>query len=90
MCKENWLTIVDRILMCERDPTVDGYVVTLKKDRLIIRHLSKKAPDVCSLFLWREGIIQCRVTGKSLIWFMGQVQILYIPVLPLSLVASKF
>ena len=36
-----------------------------RKDRSVIRHLHRQVLPVCSLLLWREGMIRCTVTVNS-------------------------
>lgn len=52
--------------MCERElrNVTDRYAVAVKKDGMIIGNLLREVSRICSLFLRREGNIQCTVTGR--------------------------
>ena len=57
---------IGEILVCEGEPenSTDRYAVKVIKNGVIVGHLPKKISRSISLFLRREGIVTCRVTGK--------------------------
>ena len=58
--KEVWEVTVRESLVCEREPENASfpYVVAVKKEGNIMRHLPGKVLRVCSLFLRRRGTIE--------------------------------
>ena len=60
-----WIPELGDSLLCEREPTNfnDRYAVSVVKDDIIIGYLPKAIPWICSIFLLRNGTIDCTVVG---------------------------
>ena len=63
--KEIWDAEVGEKLECQRETgnPHDIFAVAVLKSGVILGHIPKKISSICSLFLWRGGVIHCRVTG---------------------------
>ncbi len=62
-----WTPEIGDSLLCRREPrnAVDRYAVAVvKADGTIVGHLPKKISLVSSLFIRREGLISCEITGS--------------------------
>ena len=60
-----FLRILTEILSCIRETTnrFDPFAVAVKKDSIVVGHVPRKIPAICSLFLRRRGIISCQIVG---------------------------
>ena len=66
--KEVWKTAVGEALVYEREPenASNQYAVSVKKERTIIRYLSRKLSRMYFLFFFAlGGTIECTVTGHK-------------------------
>ena len=63
--KDRWAAAFGELLTCSREPTnaSDSYAVAVIKDETTIGHLPRKMCRVCSVFLRRGSLINCKVTG---------------------------
>ena len=61
-----WIAVVGECLVCQREPlnSSDRYAVAVMKDDVIVSHLPRHLSRVLSLFLLRNGTIECIVTGS--------------------------
>ena len=61
-----WTSELGKYLVCEREPTNvnDRYAVAIAKDNIIIDHLPRAHLKIYSLFLLRNGTIDCIVIGS--------------------------
>ena len=61
-----WIAVVGECLVCQREPlnSSDRYAVAVMKDDVIVSHLPRYLSRVLSLFLLRNGTIECIVTGS--------------------------
>ena len=60
-----WTPELEEYLVCEREPTNlnDRYAVAVVKDDVIVDHLPRAQPKIYSLFLCKNGTIDCIVMG---------------------------
>ena len=60
-----WTAVVGECLVCQREPlnSSDRYAVAVLKDDVVVGHLPRHMSRVLSLFLLRNGTIECIVTG---------------------------
>ena len=60
-----WTPEIVEYLVCERQPTnsIDRYTVAVVKDNIIVGHLPRAQSKIYSLFLFRNGTIDCIVIG---------------------------
>ena len=60
-----WTPEIGKYLVCEREPTnsIDRYTVAVVKDDVIVGHLPRAQSKIYSLFLFRNGTIDCIVIG---------------------------
>ena len=60
-----WTAVVGESLVCEKEPlnSSDRYAVAVLKDDVVVGHLLRHLSRVLSLFLLRNGTIDCIVTG---------------------------
>ena len=68
--KDIWTPFVGETLSCEReeDNTADPYAVAVKKKfgrrmPVVVGHVPRRISAACCLFLQRNGIIKCEITG---------------------------
>ena len=61
-----WTPELGEYLVCEREPTNvnDRYAVAVVKDDVIVGHLPRAQSKIYSLFLLRNGTIDCVVIGS--------------------------
>ena len=64
--RELWDAVVGEELECQREHSnaTDMYAVAVIKDSTIVGHLPRKISRICTLFIRRGGVINCRVTGR--------------------------
>jgi len=60
-----WTAGIGEFLVCEREPmnSSDRYAVAVLKDDVVVGHLPRHLSRILSLFLFRNGTIDCVVTG---------------------------
>ena len=60
-----WTPELGECLVCEREPTNvnDRYAVAVVKDDVAVGHLPRAQSKIYSLFLLRNGTIDCIITG---------------------------
>jgi len=60
-----WTAGIGKFLTCEREPmnSCDRYAVAVLKDDVVVDHLPRKLSWILSLFLLRNGTIDCVVIG---------------------------
>ena len=60
-----WTPEIGEYLVCERESTnlIDRYAVADVKDDVIVGHLPRTQSKIYSLFLFRNGTINCIVMG---------------------------
>ena len=60
-----WTAVVGECLVCQREPlnSSDRYAMAVMKDDVVVGHLPRHLSRVLSLFLLRNGIIECIITG---------------------------
>ena len=62
--KSTWVSVLDEVLMCQRERgnSRDRYAVSILKNQAVKGHLPLK---ISSLFMKRNGVIKCKVTGTQ-------------------------
>ena len=60
-----WNAEVDEHFVCEREPLnpSDRYAVAVLKDGVVVGHLPRHLSRILSLFLLKDGTIDCVVIG---------------------------
>ena len=60
-----WTAVVGECLVCQREPLNcnDRYTVAVMKGDVVVSHLPRHLSRVLSLFLLRNGTIECIATG---------------------------
>ena len=58
--QEVWEVCISEVLLCVREVgnRHDPYAIAVKKDELIVGHLSRKISCICSIFI-RQNILHC-------------------------------
>ena len=61
-----WTPELGECLVCKREPTNvnDRYAVAVVKDDVAVGHLPRAQSKIYSLFLLRNGTIDCIITGS--------------------------
>ena len=68
--KDSWTPFVDETLACQReeDNGADPYAVAVMKESgrttRVVGHVPRRISAACCLFLRRNGIIDCKITGS--------------------------
>jgi len=65
--QSTWTAGIGKSLVCEREPinSSDRYEVAVLKDDVVVSHLPRKLSWILSLFLLRNGTIDCVATGGT-------------------------
>ena len=65
--QDQWEAAIGEELEChhERGNAADAYAVSVMREGTIIGHLPRKISRLCTLFIRRGGVIQCRITGRQ-------------------------
>ena len=63
--KITWTPTIGEVLTCERETsnTADRYTVAVLRRGTIVGHVPRKVSAACSLFLRRESMMECTITG---------------------------
>ena len=64
--RDIWEATRGEILTCARETgnAFDPFAVSVLKRDTVVGHVPRKISAICSLFIRRGGMIQCKVTGS--------------------------
>ena len=64
--RDIWTTVVNEVLGCQREPfnAANLFAVAVVKEDTTVGHVPRKISAICLLFLRKNSMILCKVTGS--------------------------
>ena len=65
--QDRWTPTTDEELSCQRELAnfEDPNAVVLLKNDVVVGHVPRKINTMCSMFLRKEGVMKCTITGPK-------------------------